>query len=111
MIKVHVNRLNNGTIHSFKMTGHAYYDDPGKDIVCAGASASSIGAVNALEELVGVIPIIEMGDKGYLYVELPADLSTDQYEKAQLLLEGMLVTLKSIERDYGQYIRIYDKRS
>ncbi|WP_243290691.1 ribosomal-processing cysteine protease Prp [Bacillus sp. FJAT-47783] len=108
MIQVNINRSKDGLIRSFKMSGHAYYDDPGKDIVCAGASAVSIGTVNALEEIVGVVPVIQMNDKGFLQVELPDDLDSKSNEKVQLLLEGMLVSLRTIERDYEDYIRIHD---
>lgn len=109
MIHVHINRTKAGMIHSFEMTGHAYFDDPGKDIVCAGASAVSFGTVNAIEALTKVKPVIEMKEKGFLRVELPTNLDSATSEKVQLLLEGMLVSLKTIERDYGEYIRIHNK--
>ena len=37
-----------------------------KDIVCAGASAVSFGAINAVHALTGVTPEIEQGEDGFL---------------------------------------------
>jgi len=108
MIHVYINRSKAGFIQSFEMTGHAYFDNPGKDIVCAGASAVSFGTVNAIEVLIKVKPVIEMKEKGFLRVEIPENLDSLTSEKVQLLLEGMLVSLKTIERDYGEYIRIHN---
>ena len=41
-------------IVSFAIEGHAKFANPGKDIICAGVSAVSVGTVNAIEELAGV---------------------------------------------------------
>lgn len=107
MIKVTFNRSNRG-IQSFEMTGHADFAKYGQDTVCAGASAVVFGSINAIEALCGVKADINLGkDGGYLQYTLP-ELDSVTYEKAQLLLEAMLVSLKTIELDYGKYIRIYD---
>ena len=37
-----------------------------KDIVCAGASAVSFGAINAVHALTGVTPDIEQEESGFL---------------------------------------------
>ncbi|MGM9923776.1 MAG: ribosomal-processing cysteine protease Prp [Bacillus sp. (in: firmicutes)] len=97
----------NGKIHSFTMSGHANFAKRGSDIVCAGASAVSFGTVNSIMALTDVEPIIDTaGNGGYLYCEIPSDISADSQEKVQLLLEGMLVSLQTIERDYKKYIKI-----
>lgn len=38
----------NERIHSIEISGHAESDSHGNDLVCAGASSISIGALNAL---------------------------------------------------------------
>src|SRR6185437_7382930 len=106
MIKVEVSRKADGTIASFKMRGHAEYADHGQDIVCAGASAVAFGSINALFALTEVEPVIEQSEGGYLKCTIPDHLSGKSLEKAQLLLEGMLVSLQTIERDYQKYIRV-----
>ncbi|KXH87329.1 ribosomal-processing cysteine protease Prp [Sporosarcina sp. HYO08] len=104
MIKVIINKQSNGRITSFEMTGHADYAEHGKDLVCAGASAVSFGAVNAIIALAGMTPDIQQGtDGGYLKVSIPE--SDNDYD-AQLIVQAMIVSLQTIEKDYGQHIKI-----
>lgn len=107
MVKVTINRDHNGNIISFKLTGHANFDVRGQDIVCAGVSAVSFGSVNAIEQLTGVVPEIKQGkDGGYFECHYPSDLSDETAEKVQLLLEAMVLSLKTIELSYSQYVKI-----
>ncbi len=110
MIKVKVRRNDNGTISSFEMSGHAESGPYGHDLVCAGASAVSFGALNAVMSLLDTDLEVSQGeDGGFLRCVVPeTDRDTD--EKVQLLLEGMLVSLQTIENDYGKYITIKDSR-
>lgn len=106
MIKVNFNAPQE-RITSFTMSGHADFANKGSDIVCAGASAVSFGTVNAIMSLTDVQPEIEQGqDGGYLRCVIPENISTESLEKVQLLLHAMLVSLQTIERDYGKYIKI-----
>ncbi|MCD1258217.1 ribosomal-processing cysteine protease Prp [Paenibacillus athensensis] len=91
-------------ITAFVVEGHAEYDVPGKDLVCAAVSAVTVGACNAVEQLTGIIPLHEM-DKGLLDITLPP-LPEEKRKPVQLLLEGMLVMLQTIEQSYGEYITI-----
>ena len=53
---------------------------------------------------------IEQGaEGGYLHVTLPKRLPFEQMEKVQLLFKGMLISLKSIELEYSQFIKIENK--
>ncbi|MDQ0232836.1 ribosomal-processing cysteine protease Prp [Metabacillus malikii] len=107
MINAKIYRSKDGHITSFILSGHADFDEHGKDIVCAGASAVTFGAVNAVLTLTNIEPQIDQGgDGGYLHVKLPDNLDTATSDKVQLLLEGMLVSLQTIEREYGQYITV-----
>ncbi|TKH04713.1 ribosomal-processing cysteine protease Prp [Peribacillus simplex] len=94
-------------IASFTLSGHANFAKKGSDIVCAGVSAVSFGAVNAIMSLTDVEPEIEQGrEGGYLRCVIPGNLSPESEEKVQLLLNGMLISLQTIERDYGKYMKI-----
>lgn len=94
-------------IASFTLSGHANFAKKGSDIVCAGVSAVSFGAVNAIMSLTDVEPEIEQGrEGGYLRCTIPGNLSLESEEKVQLLLNGMLISLQTIERDYGKYMKI-----
>ena len=46
MINVNIKKENN-IITELKISGHAKYDEYGKDIVCAGVSSTLITSVNA----------------------------------------------------------------
>lgn len=106
MIKVTVYRTNN-LISGFELTGHADSGPYGYDLVCAGVSAVTFGSVNAVMELCESDLEIEQGDEGgYLRVIIPNHTNKNVIEKIQLLFDGMLVSLKSIEQEYGQFITI-----
>ncbi|EMT46329.1 MULTISPECIES: ribosomal-processing cysteine protease Prp [Anoxybacillus] len=109
MIRITVHRTVEGTIRSFTISGHAHFAKRGQDIVCAGVSAISFGAVNAIIALTNVKPIIQQGKDGYLHCELPAIEDAKAADHVQLLLEGMIVSLQTIERDYGKYVKITTK--
>jgi uncharacterized protein len=110
MIEITINRNETGLIQSFTMSGHALFADHGSDIVCAGASAVSFGAINAIHELTGITPDIEQGEDGFLNCRLPDYISKSDQEKIQLLLEGMVISLQTIEEQYGEHIQITFKK-
>ncbi|KHE70602.1 ribosomal-processing cysteine protease Prp [Halobacillus sp. BBL2006] len=106
MIEVKMIR-SNGAIAGFEISGHAESGPYGHDLVCAAVSAVSIGTVNAIERLCEIEPHVEQGGEGgYLKVTLPKELTDQMITKARTLLEGMLVSLETIEHDYHQYIKI-----
>jgi uncharacterized protein YsxB (DUF464 family) len=106
MIQVTINRLESGLIHEFTLNGHAQFAKRGEDLVCAGVSAVSFGTVNAIEALTGFEPKVEQGNGGFLRCQIPSDLPEETQKKVQLLLEGMIVSLKTIENDYAKHIKI-----
>lgn len=109
MIQVAVYRSNN-LMTGFELSGHADSGPYGYDLVCAGVSAVSIGTVNAVMELCEAdLEIEQAAEGGYLHVILPESLQGEKMAKAQLLFEGMLISLKSIEQEYKQFIHIISK--
>ncbi|WP_040950122.1 ribosomal-processing cysteine protease Prp [Gorillibacterium massiliense] len=109
MIRVRIERSKaDRNILSFQVKGHASYADPGEDIVCAGVSAVTVGTVNAVEKLTGVVPVSRMKD-GFLSARIPQDGDEGKRAEVQLLLESMVVMLISIEETYGAYIQVQDK--
>lgn len=106
MIHVQIKQKSDGKISSFTMKGHADFAKKGQDIVCAGASAVSFGTVNAIMELTKIEPSIHQSKGGFLECQFPEHLPPDVDAKVQLLLQGMVVSLQTIERDYGKYITI-----
>lgn len=106
MIYVTINRTESGNIQSFTMMGHADFAEHGEDIVCAGASAVTLGMVNSIEVLTGVAAKAEQGESGYLHCAFPENLPADTSAKVQLLLEAMVLSLQEIEKAYGKQIKI-----
>ena len=109
MINVQISRTKDGKIHDFEIKGHAGYADPGEDIVCAGVSAVTVGTVNAIEALTGVVMNSRMKN-GFLSGRLPSIEDEAVSGQVQLLLESMLVMLNGIADSYGEYIQIEDMK-
>ncbi|QED48781.1 ribosomal-processing cysteine protease Prp [Cytobacillus dafuensis] len=110
MINIAINRKSSGMIQSFTISGHAFFAERGNDIVCAGVSAVSVGAINAVHTLTGITPEIEQNEDGFLRCVIPVNLPEETNEKIQLLLEGMVVSLQTIEEQYGQHIKMTFKK-
>jgi|SRR5690625_4942068 hypothetical protein len=109
MIKVIISRTNN-EITAFELSGHAESGPYGYDLVCAAVSAVSIGTVNAAAVLGETDLDIKQEDEGgFLYVRIPNSLPREKMEKIQLLFEGMIISLKSIEAEYSRFIKIYNE--
>ncbi|MGL4523481.1 MAG: ribosomal-processing cysteine protease Prp [Bacilli bacterium] len=106
MITVRIDRKN-GHVNGFKISGHAQFAEHGQDIVCAGVSAVSTGSVNAIVKLCGIKPKCKIKD-GFLSCSFPSDLSDEKDARVQLIVESMIVSLRSIEEAYGEYIIIND---
>lgn len=90
-------------IINLKITGHANSDVYGKDLVCAGVSTASIGALNMLVKkgfLTNKFGQIKVDDG---YINVIVDQSD---EVCQVVLETLETTLETMVEDYGQYIKI-----
>lgn len=110
MITINVKRENAGSsvIREVAISGHALYDDYGKDIVCAAVSAVSINLMNAVEALVGIPLKTEQGD-GLLVCYVPELQESQSSEQVQLLLETMVFSLKSIAEEYPSFVTITER--
>jgi len=111
MIHVEIKRRRDGTVSSYVVDGHAEYDEPGRDIVCASASAIAVGTYNAIESLLDLKPRYVMR-KGLMRVDLEGlePLPEEKRQQLSLLLESMIVMLRTIEQSYGDYIAVTDKQ-
>ncbi|MFD2759548.1 ribosomal-processing cysteine protease Prp [Lentibacillus juripiscarius] len=108
MIHANITRYYNG-IKQFTISGHAESGPYGYDLVCAGVSAVTFGSVNAVLEMSGADLSIEQGGEGgFLRVTVPDGMTETTMEKVQILFEGMLISLKTIEKEYSDYITIQD---
>ena len=97
MITVTVTRKGPG-ITKIEAMGHALYDEPGSDIVCAAVSALMINTANSLEQFTDDDLVIEEdpANGGYLSIALEGEIS----DKADLLMRSLLLGLESIQQNY-----------
>ncbi|MCG3399087.1 ribosomal-processing cysteine protease Prp [Staphylococcus massiliensis] len=103
MITVDISLNDEGQVTDVIMDGHADFDEHGKDIVCAGASAVLFGSVNAIIGLTSEKPDIDYEDDGgYFHIR---SVDTNNKE-AQLILQAMLVSLQTLEDEYKAYIKL-----
>jgi uncharacterized protein YsxB (DUF464 family) len=105
MIVAEFYQNNQGLIRGFKIRGHAGYDSSGKDIVCSAVSAVVYAALGGMDELAG-FRNFEEKDGEYISCFIPNNLTAEQLFTADIILGTMIVGLKQIEAEYGQYIRI-----
>ena len=99
MIKVKVDYDDN-LIKKVNVTGHAGYDDYGKDIVCASVSSIVITSVNLIYKLnKDIIKVIE--DKGLIEINV---LKED--ETINMVLKNMIDMLKELSNDYKKNVKI-----
>ena len=108
MIKGTFKRNDSGRIKTFELTGHADAGEYGSDIVCAAVSALAINTVNGIEALAGVKPLIDADDTeaGQLYVEIPSNMTQEQTNITQILLENLLLGLQSVQEENSESIQV-----
>ncbi len=99
MIKVKVKKDGN-YVRFVSITGHANYDEYGKDIVCAAVSSIAITSVNLALKLDADALCCKDG-KGNLDITI---LKTDDTINKVFL--NMLDMLKELKRDYKKNINI-----
>lgn len=101
MIKVNV--LVNKNIEKIIITGHANYDDFGKDIVCSAASSIVTATVNAVIRF----------NKDYISYKEDKDkfiITINTWnEVVNNLITNMLDLLKELEKDYPSNIKIKEE--
>ena len=105
MVKVEFVR-SSGKLVSFKMKGHAMPREAQNevDLVCAAISAISQTTVIGIEEVLKIKVKYDIED-GFLNLNLET-LALEDIERCQVLLETMILGLKSIEITYGDYIKV-----
>lgn len=90
-------------IDSIEISGHARYDVHGNDLVCAGASSISIGALNALDQLFENDCSLEMLENKISIKVL------NQKEELNLVLKSILIQFETMVEVYPDYIKMIRK--
>ncbi len=103
MIKVVIKQVKD-EINSIVIKGHAYSGEPGHDLVCAGVSAITIGALNSLQD---VDTSFQTKVADGLVEIMP--LYRPSVEN-KIVLNVLITSLKTIAASYGDYIKIHEER-
>lgn len=80
--------------------GHAHYEEPGKDIVCAGVSVLVQTLIKSIEDLTE--DKIETDIKPGLAIIKYRDLS----EKTKTMVDLFFIGICQIAEEYPEYVRI-----
>lgn len=103
MTNIIIYRNQNGEICGFKAEDH------GDPIVCAAISMLTFNAVNSVESFTDEHLVCEYDENGgFLYFELPDIKNGGHNGDVKLLMDSMLLGLKSIENDY-EHVKIFDE--
>ena len=95
MIKIVINN------NLIRISGHANYDDYGKDIVCASVSSIIITSINAIYRFnKDAIEFVDNND----VIEI-TKLSEDSNDEK--LLDNMIYMLDELSKDYPKNIKLY----
>ena len=107
MIKIEIQRQN-GKITYFEIKGHADFSGYGDDIICAAVSSVGQMTINGLIETLKLQKKLEYVEKdGLITCDLKdSELTDDELEKADILIESMYSYLKAVEESYGKYVEI-----
>ena len=100
MIQVKVQRKDTHIV-DILLEGHANSGTHGHDLVCAGVSASATGVLNALEAY-GFLQNNEITmEKGYIHITVH-----ETKKEFQVILETLVIILKTIATRNGEFIKI-----
>ncbi len=110
MIRITIYKDKNDYIKRYSVSGHANYDEYGRDIVCAAVSVLtqtgllSINKVAKIEE--NQISYSINQENGFLDVEILEDISLEELKNAQIILMSLVVGLESIIDSYPEYVTL-----
>ncbi len=86
---------------SFKCSGHAGFMKRGKDVVCAAISMLTINTANSIMTLTDTKISVDEND-GFITWKF----EEEPCEKATLLMDSMIIGLRSVEEDYKGYLTL-----
>lgn len=93
----------NWTKNKIEITGHALSGEPGKDLVCAAVSAIATGALNALDSLAPNDYDLILKDDSDPLISIE---SINENVKGEIILETLLIQLKTVQNSYPKYLDI-----
>lgn len=102
-VKVYVDPFDG--YRSIEISGHAGYDEYGKDIVCAAVSALAQTIALGLEKVAGIKAKIKKKD-GYFLLNMPKSLPDEKADKANVIIETFILGIEDISESYPSNIQV-----
>ncbi|MBE5847670.1 MAG: ribosomal-processing cysteine protease Prp [Lachnospiraceae bacterium] len=103
MTAITVFKTKDNQYKGFSCSGHAGFQDIGKDIVCASISILVINTINAIEKFTDQkFSVQEDEKKGRIELRLEGTLSKDSV----LLLDAMVLGLTEIQKNYSKFCKV-----
>ncbi|MDD3397579.1 MAG: ribosomal-processing cysteine protease Prp [Clostridia bacterium] len=97
----------NNNIISLELTGHTGYAENGKDIVCSSVSSIVGSCLLGLNQVVKIKAEHKQNEKkGYFSLRINENISANQMEKAQILLQTAVLSLMELAESYRNFITV-----
>ena len=107
MIKV-VFKKKEDKIVGFNISGHAEYDESGKDIVCAAVSMLVYNTIDTMTDLLKLKDYIEYKiDNDLITFKLIKELDEEQEKSFNLIMKKLELGVISTVESYNKYIELY----
>ncbi|MFM1524961.1 MULTISPECIES: ribosomal-processing cysteine protease Prp [Helcococcus] len=107
MIRVDI-YLSEGKIKGFNVSGHAEFEDTGKDIVCAGVSILTYNTIDTFTDILKIKDYIKYSiEENDIELTLDKELDKQKMHDAQLILQKYELGIQSILKEYSDYIELY----
>ena len=87
---------------SLDVSGHAEYDESGKDLICASVSSIMFGFMNAIDALDEDVEIKQLTNQITITNHSSSNIIQDYFEL-------VMMQLKTIEESYGNFIKVERK--
>lgn len=101
MIKVSIKSDKDKNINYIFVSGHANYSVRGSDIVCAAVSTAMYISIKLVEKVCPKFSFKENEDKATMEL-----IIVETNEFTNIILDNLVETLASLEKDYKKYISI-----
>lgn len=90
-----------------EVSGHAFFDEQGKDIVCAGVSALATTGYNSLVYHLGEEKInLDIDEsRGYLKFKI-IDGTQEDYSKSDIIMKTIEIGIDSIAQAYAGHVTV-----
>ncbi|MCQ2978574.1 MAG: ribosomal-processing cysteine protease Prp [Clostridia bacterium] len=111
MINVLIKKTKEGIPYYVQASGHALYDDPGKDIVCCAVSTLMIVIANSMELNTKDKVIIDEDDKNTcITIEMPTIKDNKASEELKVLSKTLYLGITQVKEEYEhKYISVKEE--